>query len=309
MAANVESMFSVRETPWHGLGEIVKEALTSEEAIKIAGLDWDVIQKPVYANGNVVSGYRANIRETDGSILGLVTDRYRIVQNRAAFSFTDELLGEGVTYETAGSLANGRRVWLLARLEGRIMTGERYDPYLVFFNSHDGSGAIKVAVTPVRVVCQNTLNLALRTTDRAWSCMHKGDIRVKLDEARYTLSHTKEYLDALEDEFGNLKLKKLTDDKVKQYVEDLLPLDEDEPSQIRRRNIEAMRKDLLYRYFFAPDLVDVEKSAYRFINAVSDFTTHTTEHKFTKHYQENLFNKTANGNPLIDKAYMMVKAA
>ena len=309
MAANVESMFSVRETPWHGLGEIVKEALTSEEAIKIAGLDWDVIQKPVYANGNVVSGYRANIRETDGSILGLVTDRYRIVQNRDAFSFTDELLGDGVTYETAGSLANGRRVWLLARLEGRIMTGERYDPYLVFFNSHDGSGAIKVAVTPVRVVCQNTLNLALRTTDRAWSCMHKGDIRVKLDEARYTLSHTKEYLDALEDEFGNLKLKKLTDDKVKQYVEDLLPLDEDEPSPIRRRNIEAMRKDLLYRYFFAPDLVDVEKSAYRFINAVSDFTTHTTEHKFTKHYQENLFNKTANGNPLIDKAYMMVKAA
>lgn len=309
MAANVESMFSVRETPWHGLGEIVKEALTSEEAIKIAGLDWDVIQKPVYANGNVVSGYRANIRETDGSILGLVTDRYRIVQNRDAFSFTDELLGEGVTYETAGSLANGRRVWLLARLEGRIMTGERYDPYLVFFNSHDGSGAIKVAVTPVRVVCQNTLNLALRTADRAWSCMHKGDIRVKLDEARYTLSHTKEYLDSLEDEFGNLKLKKLTDDKVKQYVEDLLPLDEDEPSTIRRRNIEAMRKDLLYRYFFAPDLVDVEKSAYRFINAVSDFTTHTTEHKFTKHYQENLFNKTANGNPLIDKAYMMVKAA
>lgn len=309
MSANVESMFSVRETPWHGLGTIVQDAPTSEEAIKIAGLDWDVIQKPVYANGNIIKGYKANIRETDGNVLGLVTDRYRIVQNRDAFGFTDALLGEGVTYETAGSLANGKKIWLLASLEGRSITGEQYDPYLVFFNSHDGSGAIKVAITPVRVVCQNTLNLALKQASRTWSCMHKGDIRSKMDDARYTLSHTKEYLDALEEEFGNLKLKKLTDDRVKQYVEDLLPLDENEPSNVRRRNIEAMRKDLLYRYFFAPDLVDVEKSAYRFINAVSDFVTHTSEHKFTKHYQENLFDKTANGNPMIDKAFMMVKAA
>lgn len=309
MSANVESMFSVRETPWHGLGEIVKEAPTSEDAIKMAGLDWDVVQKPVYANGNLITGYKANIRESDNTVLGLVTDRYRIVQNRDAFGFTDELLGEGVTYETAGSLANGKKVWLLASMEGRNITGEKYDPYLVFFNSHDGSGAIKVAITPIRVVCQNTLNLALRQASRTWSCMHKGDIRSKMEEARFTLSHTKEYLDALEKEFGDLKLKKLTDDKVRQYVEDLLPLDENEPSAVRKRNIEAMRKDLLYRYFFAPDLVDIEKSAYRFINAVSDFTTHTTEHKHTKYYQENLFDKTANGNPLIDKAYLMAKAA
>lgn len=309
MSANVETMFSVRETPWHGLGTIVKEALSSEEAIRIAGLDWDVIQKPVYANGTVISGYKANIRNTDGNVLGIVTDRYRIVQNSEAFGFTDELLGDGVEYETAGSLAGGKRIWLLARLEGRFMTGEKYDPYLVFFNSHDGSGAIRVAITPIRVVCQNTLNLALRHASRTWSCMHKGDIKSKLDEARHTLNHTKEYLDALEEEFGNLKLKKLTDEKVKQYVEDLFPLDENEPSAVRKRNIEAMRKDLLYRYFFAPDLVDVEKSAYRFINAVSDFTTHTTEHKHTKFYRENLFDKTANGNPIIDKAYQMVRAA
>lgn len=309
MSANVESMFSVRETPWHGLGEIVKEALTSEEAIKIAGLDWDVIQKPVFADNRVISGYKANIRDTDGQVLGIVTDRYRIVQNKDAFSFTDELLGEGVSYETAGSLAKGKKIWLLASLEGCKLAGEDYDPYLVFFNSHDGSGAIRVAITPIRVVCQNTLNLALKRASRSWSCVHKGDIKSKMDEARYTLSHTKEYLETLDEELGNLKLKKLADEKVKDYVESLLPLDENEPSAVRRRNIEAMRKDLLYRYFFAPDLVDIEKSAYRFINAVSDFTTHTTEHKFTKHYQENLFDKTANGNPLIDRAYQMVKCA
>ena len=88
----------------------------------------------------------------------------KVVQNEEAFAFTDELLGEGVTYETAGSLQNGRRTWILAKLPTRyIISGDEITPYLVFMNSHDGSGAIKAAMTPIRVVCQNTLNLALST--------------------------------------------------------------------------------------------------------------------------------------------------
>ena len=303
MAANVEFMFSVRETPWHGLGIIIEEAPTSDEAIKIAGLDWNVIQRPVYTSTGIIPGFKANIRETDEKFLGLVTDRYRIVQNREAFEFTDALLGEGVRYETAGSLASGKRVWMLAKMETATITDEKVDPYLVFTNSHDGTGAIRVAITPVRVVCQNTLNLAMKRASRHWSAVHTGDMQSKLVEARNTLLNAKEYMTALEEEFGELKLISLSDAKLDDYIEMLLPVDEAKDSIRKINNVKDMRAELRYRYFNAPDLQPIEKSAYRFINAVSDFATHTEPKRRTQNFKENLFMKTVDGNALIDKAY------
>ena len=103
MSANVETMFSVREKPWHGLGTIVMEAPTSADALRLAGLDWKVVQEPVYTgNQEPIKGYKANVRSSDRKVLGVVSDRYKVVQNTDAFSFTDELLGKGVRYETAG---------------------------------------------------------------------------------------------------------------------------------------------------------------------------------------------------------------
>ena len=112
MAANVETMFFVRETPWHGLGTRVMEAPSSKEALGLAGLDWKVVQEPVYTQAEeLIEGYKANVRDIDRKVLGVVTNRYRIIQNEEAFGFTDALLGEGVRYETAGSLQGGRKVW------------------------------------------------------------------------------------------------------------------------------------------------------------------------------------------------------
>ena len=130
MAANVETMFSVREKPWHGLGTIVAEAPASADALRLAGLDWSVVQEPIYTSfGGRVDGYKANVRSSDRKVLGVVSDRYKVVQNVDAFSFTDELLGKGVRYETAGSLMGGRKVWLLARLPREyIIAGERISP-------------------------------------------------------------------------------------------------------------------------------------------------------------------------------------
>lgn len=182
MAANVETMFSVREKPWHGLGTIVMEAPASAEALRLAGLDWEVVQEPIYTDSNEkIEGYRVNVRDSDRKVLGVVSDRYKVVQNVDAFSFTDELLGKGVRYETAGSLQEGKKVWLLARIPREyIIAGERISPYLVFSNTHDGSGSVKVAITPVRVVCNNTLNLALDTAKRSFSMMHTGNVQDKI---------------------------------------------------------------------------------------------------------------------------------
>ena len=310
MAANVESMFYTREEPWHGLGTRVEEAPTSEDALRLAGLDWKVAQESIFTDaGDIIAGYKVNVRDSDRKVLGVVSDRYKIIQNREAFAFTDTLLGSGVRYETAGSLQEGKRVWLLARLPREyIMAGERIAPYLVFSNSHDGSGAVRVALTPIRVVCNNTLNLALNTARRSWSMIHTGNIKDKMQEAKDTLFMAEEYMESLGEEFVRLRGQKVTDDQVKEYVEQLLPMDKD-ATAVQEKNTLRLREDMLRRYYAAPDLRGVGNNAYRFINAVSDFATHARPLRRTTNYKENLFARTMDGNPMIDRAYQLVKAA
>ena len=240
MAANVETMFSVRKKPWHGLGQIVMEAPTSTDALRLAGLDWNVIQESVYTAFNEkVEGYKVNIRDTDRKVLGIVSDRYKVVQNADAFSFTDELLGKGVRYETAGSLQEGKKVWLLARLPREyIIDGEHISPYLVFSNTHDGSGSVKVAITPVRVVCNNTLNLALDTASRSFSMIHTGNIQDKIQKARDTLFMAEKYMECLGAEIEQLRKQKMTDIQIHEFIELLLPIEKDS-SHVQSKNIIA----------------------------------------------------------------------
>ncbi|NLO38866.1 MAG: DUF945 domain-containing protein [Ruminiclostridium sp.] len=309
MPANVESMFYVRETPWHGLGVRVENAVCSGEALKLSGLDWNVIQKPIQTTDSLpLPGFRANIRETDNRVLGVVTDRYKIVQNKEAFEFTDALLGEGVQYETAGSLQQGKRVWMLARLpQEYIIAGDEVCPYLVFSNSHDGSGSIKVCMTPIRVVCQNTLNLAIHDAKRIWTIVHTGDINEKLNEARKTLLLAEMYMDKLSEYSNVLQKKRIPDARVMDYISELIPLPED-ASKTQERNVQLLRNDLITRYFEAPDLKYLPKTGWRFINAVSDFATHMDPLRKTDTYKNNLFMKTIDGNPLIDKAHEIILA-
>lgn len=311
MSANVETMFYVgRSTPWHGLGVSIEAAPTSADALVAANLDWQVIQKDVHLpNGDVISGYKANVRETDNSVLGIVTNKYKIVQNEEAFAFVDELLGEGCTYETAGSLANGKRVWMLAKMpESYKCLDDKIDPYLVINNSHDGKGSIFVAMTPIRVVCQNTLNLALRTADRMWKTHHIGTIGDKLLEAQRTLQLGNVYMKELEAEAWNLAKVKLSDEKVNDYIRMLIPMP-DNAGTTKTKNIIQLRQGLWERYKNAPDLQHVGKNGFRFVNAVSDFATHSTPLRRTANYQANMFMKTVDGNALIDKAYEMVQEA
>ena len=328
MAANFETGFSADGiTPWHGLGEVIREAPTSEEAIKIAGLDWDVIPRPIYDElGRELEGYKVNVRSTDNQILGIVTDRYRVVQNREAVECTDAVLGKGVTYETAGSLATGKRVWMLAKMEGTLLAEEEIDPYLVFTNAHDGSGAVRVAITPIRVVCQNTLNLALRNASRHWSCAHKGNIQSKLEEARYTLESADRYMKALEEEFGELKLKKVTDKQVRDMTDKLLEIEFNNlfiratkqanivdfkdfiKQQKFEEKLDRKRTDIINIYNDKPDLRGTERTAFRFVNAISDYATHTNDHRNTKNYQENLFMRTVDGHSMIDTAHRIALA-
>jgi phage/plasmid-like protein (TIGR03299 family) len=303
-------MFYVREKPWHSLGTLVAEAPSSAEALVYAGLDWQVEQKNVYTeDGSLISGYKVNTRSSDNAALGIVSDRYKVVQNEDAFQFTDDLLGAGVTYETAGSLQGGRKVWMLARMPHRyIIAGDEIAPYLVVMNSHDGSSGIKVAMTPIRVVCQNTLNLALGSAKRIWTTKHTENVMSRVYEARETLELAETYMGELGRGIDALSKIKLTDKKVMEFMQEFFPVDLDMPEAQRRNNLRLLA-DMKRRYWDAPDLVDVGKNGYRFVNAVSDFATHADPIRKTKNYNENLFLRTVEGNPMIDKAHKMVLAA
>lgn len=310
MSANVETMFYVREKPWHGLGTEVQEAPTSADALICAGLDWEVIQKNVYAeDGSLIPGYKVNTRSTDNAALGIVSDRYKVVQNEDAFQFTDDLLGAGVTYETAGALQGGRKVWLLARMPHRyIIAGDEIAPYLVVMNSHDGSSGIRVAMTPIRVVCQNTLNLALNSAKRIWTTKHTENVMFRVHEAEETLGLAEKYMGELGRGIDALSRIKLTDKKVTEFMQGFFPVSSDLPDVQRKNNLRLM-EDMKRRYWDAPDLSHMDKSGYRFINAVSDFATHANPIRRTKNYDENLFLRTVEGNPMIDRAYKMVLEA
>ena len=200
-------------------------------------------------------------------------------------------------------------IWLLAKLPDKyIINGDEITPYLVFFNSHDGSSAIRVALTPIRVVCQNTLNLALNSAKRSWGVKHVGDIDTKLHEARQTLRLSEKYMVALGKSIYALDKMKLSDAKVQEMVNTLFPVSEDMSNQ-QIQNGKRLQKELKHRFYEAPDLQHVGRNAYRFINAVSDMVTHGKPLRETKNYQENLFRRTAEGHPLIDKTYKMLCAA
>lgn len=307
MSANVETMMYVRETPWHGLGTMVQEAPTSKEAIELAGLDWIVEGKPIFdSHGNEIKGYKANVRNTDDSVLGVVSDKYKIVNNHEAFDFTDSLIGEGVTYETAGSLRGGKTIWLLAKMPERDIVGDKFDPYICFTNSHDGLGAIRVCMTPIRVVCNNTLNMALRSAKRSWSTRHMGDMNSKLAEAKETLGLANHYLDELGVVADKLANEKMTDGDIERALDIMYPVSEDMTDR-KKRNIEDAKNNITM-CMMRPDLVQFLNTKWGFINAVSDFIGHSDPARLTSNYQENNWGKIIGGHPILDKAMATIAA-
>ena len=310
MAALVESLFVTREPAWHGMGTIVAESPTSEDAIRLAGLDWTVESQPIFTKEGIkIPDNYVNIRTSDNKALGIVGERYKIVQNTDAFAFTDALLGEGVQYETAGSLKEGKVIWLLAKLPDKFeVLGDKVDPYVVFTNTHDGSGAVKVAMTPVRVVCNNTLNAAMKSAKRTWSARHTGNINNKLDEAMRTLELAEEYMKATQETFEELYKVKVNEVKVRSLINNIIPITE-AMTQRQKDNAETIRKDILFRYENAPDLVDREQTGARFIQAVADMTSHIVPFRATKNYAENKFKATIDGNDTLDRAISLVLAS
>lgn len=279
MSANVETMFSVREVPWHGLGTIVEQHLTAAEALKASGLDWEVEKVPVFVQDG--DDYRKVPRQfviqrkTDGQAYGTVGSSYKPLQNADAFSFFDNLVDSGeAKYETAGSLSEGKVVWIMSKIPEGIQVGgvDPVDVYLLLTNRHDGQGSITAAVTPVRVVCWNTLNIALRGTKRAWKVRHVGTMDGKLAEAREALELTFKYTN----EFGQMADQLIDQPYTSRRLHTLLDrfAEERKMGDSARQGLHDGVGDL----FQGESLANVTGTKWAAFNAITEYFEHTRKH-------------------------------
>jgi len=196
------AFFGVKEKAWHGLGQIVEGALTSEEAIRIAHLDYDVykgeifvkypsdIQDKLAVKGKLLEGNYGTFRSDNGEPLGIVGSRYEVIQNTEAFSFFDEIVGfKEAIFETAGALGKGETIFISAKLPKHIKVANNdvVDRYLLFTNTHDGTRSVEVLFTPIRVVCNNTLQMALGMRGKKYKIRHTKSAHDKVEEAKQVL--------------------------------------------------------------------------------------------------------------------------
>ena len=312
MPANVETMFYTdadgRNVPWHGMGVRVIESPNSADALRVAGLDWEVKQTPSFITLDGIqmpTGDIVNYRDSDNKILGTVTKRYVPVQNREAFAFTDALIGGDVRYETAGSLSDGKIVWMLAKMPSDSILGDAFNRYLLFSNSHDGSSAVRVSITNVRVVCQNTLNFAINRARRYVTFVHKGDMESKLEEAKQTLSYAADYHTDFVADAERLANKKVSREDVEKLMNILFPVPDEFVSKIQIERMETMRSNF-NAMLNADDLQNFKGTAWQIVNAASDYAYHARPMRLTETHKDNLMKSAMTGHKFLDTAYSFV---
>ncbi len=234
------SFFSVQQKAWHNLGQVVEQYPTSKEAIQYAGLDFTVIKAPLYTKGtgiligsdgeineggNIPVPERyATLRTDTNAVFGVVGKDYQIVQNADAFAFFDAIVGggDGILYETAGALGKGERIFITAKLPGYIRVGNGDDvteKYIFLTTSHDGTGSITAAFTPIRVVCQNTLNAALYKMSNVIRIRHTSGAKQRLEEAHRVMGLANTLSIQLENIFNQWTKVRITDAEVKKLIQ------------------------------------------------------------------------------------------
>ena len=245
------SMFYVGEVPWHKLGTMLEHPATAAEAIEAAGLDFKVHLKPVKTVVNrkqtIIPGTFATVRQDTSAILGVVGSRYKPIQNKDAFAFFDALVGSAeAIYHTAGVLGKGQRIWVLAKLPSYIRIGRNdiIDKYLLLTNSHDGSSLVRAKLTPIRVVCSNTLSVALSGSEQEVRIRHTANAVHKLEEAHKLLGLSNSLYRELDTIFNRMALRKVTNKQLLSYVRSLIPSNPDAQHQTRNENIREAILDL-----------------------------------------------------------------
>jgi phage/plasmid-like protein (TIGR03299 family) len=221
-----DGMMYTGATPWHKLGVKLDGEATAAEAIEAAQMDWQVRTQPVYVRNirggfEEIDGRAAILRQDTEEVFGVMGSGYQPVQNSEAFGFFDAVIGQGeAVYHTAGSLYGGKRVWILAKLpeDIEVTPGDVIQPYILLSNSHDGSQALRMQITPIRVVCWNTLSAALQRQGGFYA-KHTRNVMERANEAREVLGLAHAYYQMFAKQVDQLVNTRMTVIEVQDYLQ------------------------------------------------------------------------------------------
>jgi len=270
--------FSAVTRGWHNLGQLTEAKVTAAEAIKVAKLDWEVEQVPCLHEGDngellqVPDNYIVRRKDTKAP-LSVMSSRYTPIQNREVFDFADSIIGEGqAVWDTAGSLAGGRKIFMQVELEGKLFLKSNPDDTTVkrvlFVSSHDGSKALQGMITPVRVVCQNTLNAALGNRTNTFKVFHRKNYASKKEEAAKVLELAHAYYKDLQVVMNKLDDAEITMSYMEGFVGALMPVTKDEvPTRTKNRHETILS-------LFANGRGNLGKTKWDAYNAVTEFVDH-----------------------------------
>lgn len=279
MSHEVESFVSVREPAWHNLGTVIDDHVSTAEMLRLGNLhNWNVRVEPVPVPDGYYSykdQYRtvrdSPIIEGNTDILGYVGERYHAYQNEELFDFGDALL-DGGHWETAGSLRHGTRVFGALELDREVTVGgqDAVNSYLLLSTSHDGSAAIQASVTPIRVVCMNTLVLALSSVKQTFKIRHTKSMSGKVQAAREALGLTDKYLDVWVDEMDSLLSQELTDIRFEELINSIYSPKTDSKAADTRF---GKRVDILWDIWTGDTVGDYRNTKYGAFNALNEELT------------------------------------
>jgi len=230
MAHEIESTDTalyVKKAAWHGLGTVVPETLGAREGMRLIGLDWDVVQQPLWVEGSKttdqgmflkVDSHIAQVRSDTKEILGVVSAGFQTVQNSTLADIADALDGTGqCKVESMGSMRNGKRVWILARgTSFDVGRGDSHYPYVCLANGHDGSLSLRVLPTTVRVVCANTLAMALGNNTSGFTLRHTANVALRIEDVRQAMQQFAQHTDAARERAQRLSTIDLTRDQIQE---------------------------------------------------------------------------------------------
>lgn len=260
--------------PWHKLGTVVSGLLTAKEAIEAAHLGWKVDFAPIYVNGVQVdqNDWQATIRTDTNGVLGIVKSRYEVIQNSECFSFMDSLVADGnLKYETAGALRGGKQVWIMAKYNGEIsINSDQHKMWLLLVTSHDGSKCLECAWVTERVVCANTLSIALKGKSNSIKIRHSSTWEDKRNEAQRVLGLTKTYFGDLQSELAKLQDRPFTQDDMEAFSKLLYPASKGEKDVATRTSNMRWGTARL----FNRGAGNHGQTAWDALNAVTDYVDH-----------------------------------
>jgi phage/plasmid-like protein (TIGR03299 family) len=226
---NGKTSFAAKgERAWHGLGTYVKDAMTAQQVIELANMDWTVEKRELFQQSSdgfySIPSHMAVVRTDTNDTLGVVSKSYTPVQNRDCFGFFDSIIDrDEAIYETAGVLGKGERIFITAKLPDDIrVNDEIVESYILLTNGHDGMNAIKAGFTSVRVVCNNTLTAALKGLKGGISFRHTTNVKDMLSDAARIMGISSVYAKQLEQEFNRMSKVKISDDLLRKFIEDVM---------------------------------------------------------------------------------------